>query len=171
MKWYACSFGISWILLTSLLFYFGLTWVEIKQEFMGIAEQVGSYWGYWLLLLLPYLLAQLFQHLKQTYRQAGPLPLLKRGSLLIGLPLLTLSALAQLSTWYVHSENFVYQWDTTVENPSDIATNFHKIDSKQRGVHVFGRLDSLSLGELLKNNVEWIMYLVLPLHSRFSSNN
>lgn len=169
IKWYACSFGLSWILLAGLLFYFGLTWVEIKQEFMGIAEQAGSYWGYWLLLLLPYLLAQLVQHLKQTYRQAGFVPLLKRGGLLIGLPLLALTALGQLSTWYVHSENFVYQWDTTVENQLDTATNFQKRDGKQRGVHVFGRLDSLSLGELLKNNVEWITLVPFGGQSDYDS--
>lgn len=156
LKWYASSFCLSWVALIGTLYYLGLSLTEIKQEFMGIAEQIVSNGGYWLLLLLPYLLAQLIRHLKQTYQRAGWQSLLKRSGLLIGLPIIIFTTFHQLSNWYVHSENYVYQWDTAVENHSALATDFYKKDKKQRGVHVFGRLDSLSLSELLKNNVEWI---------------
>ena len=79
VKWYACSFCLSWVLLTGMLIYFGLSWTEIKQDFMGIAEQIGSNGGYWLLLLLPYLLAQLVQHLRNAYQQAGCIQQFKQG--------------------------------------------------------------------------------------------
>ena len=69
----------------------------------------------------------------------------------------------------MHSENFVYQWDTVVENHSDVATDFYKKDQKQRGVHVFGRLDSLSLKELMKNNVEWITLVPFGGQSDYDS--
>ena len=125
LKWYASSFCLSWILLIGILFYFGLSWTAIKQEFMGLAEKTVNNWGYWILLLLPYLLAQLIQHLSRIYQQAGLTPFLKRCGLLVGLPILTLTVLAQGANWYVHSENFVYQWDTAVENHSDAATYFY----------------------------------------------
>ena len=60
---------------------------------MGLAEQTVSNWGYWILLLLPYLLAQLVQYLKQTYQQASLATFLKRCGLLFGLPILALTVI------------------------------------------------------------------------------
>ena len=59
-------------------------------------------------------------------------------------------------SWVVLIGLLCYVGLSWAENHSDRATNLYKMKKKQRGVHVFGTLDSLSLGELMKNNVEWI---------------
>ena len=55
------------------------------------------------------------------------------------------------------------------DNQSDTASNLHKKDKKQRGINVFGRLDSLSLAELTKNNVEWITLVPFGGQSDYDS--
>ena len=154
--WYLCSLIGSYLLIVGILFYYDFSSEEISSNFGDIIRHLSRNWMYWIGLLLPYILFRLIQYLVKSYKALSFIDFLKRVGLWLGTPIIAVIAFFQLSDWYVYSENFNYQWDTSVENKRDIATNFFEIDDKQRGVHLFGRVDTNSLKPLIKNNVEWI---------------
>ena len=81
---------------------------------------------------------------------------LRRFSFSIILPVGFLFSLFNFSQWYTKNENFDFEWKSEIENKTDQATDLFAEDDKQRGVHVFGHLDSTNLQPLIRTNVEWI---------------
>lgn len=104
------------------------------------------------------LLALCIRYFVRTYRKRGFRVFLKRFSLLVLLPALVLFSAYKYIVHQNASETFTYQWDPTVENPENIATNYFETDKKHRGMSVFGwrKLDSTAIRPLVKNNVEWV---------------
>jgi len=72
-------------------------------------------------------------------------------------------------SWIMLIGSLCYVGISWVENHSDTVPPVHKKDKKQRGINVFGRLDSLSLAELTKNNVEWITLVPFGGQSDYDS--
>ncbi len=61
--------------------------------------------------------------------------------------------------YYNNQENYTYEWNTTVENTSDVSNESYLIDKKHRGITVFGwrnATNEKAINELLKTNTEWV---------------
>lgn len=59
---------------------------------------------------------------------------------------------------YNQTEDFHYNWDYTIENTKEIASDKFNLDSKLRGMSAYavGRNRKIKLNDLVKSNVEWI---------------
>jgi len=47
----------------------------------------------------------------------------------------------------------------SIENKNSHSENTPRQERKQRGIHIFGKVDSLSFPPLVKNNIEWVTYV------------
>lgn len=156
IKWYFVSFIFSCVLLLGMLFYFELTFDQIKEFYFQVLFQFMESFLFWIMLTIPFIINHLVRYLSQSYKTHGKMTFLRRFSFSIILPIGFFFSLFNLSQWYTKNENFNYQWISEIENNTGQATDLFTEDNKQRGVHVFGRLDSINLQPLIKNNVEWI---------------
>ena len=111
---------------------------------------------FWISLTIPFLIYRLGCYLFLSYKNHGKMTFLKRSAFSIILPVGFFFSLFNFSQWYTKNENFNFQWNFEIENKTGQASDFFAEDSKQRGVHVFGKIDSTNLKPLIKNNVEWI---------------
>jgi len=58
--------------------------------------------------------------------------------------------------WQTGHQNFENQWYTIIGKKEVLPQNVQKVNSKQKGVHFFGSLDSTNLQALAQNNIEWL---------------
>lgn len=156
IKWYIVSFIFSCLLLFGILLYFGLSFGEVKIYYFEILSQFLTRGIFWILLTIPFLFYRLTHYLFQSYKNHGKMTFFRRFSFSIILPIGLFFSLFNLSQWYTKNENFNYQWISEIENKTGEVTGFSQEDNKQRGMHVFGKIDSISLPALMKNNIEWI---------------
>lgn len=156
LKWYLASFIFSCFLLIGVLFYFGFSVDNIKTYYPELLSQLIEKWYYWLFLTLPFLLNLLVRYLSHSYKNHDKMTFLRRFSFSIILPLGLFYSLFNFSQWYTKNENFDFQWNTAIENKTGRTKDFFEADKLQRGMHVFGAIDSTKLQPLIKNNVEWI---------------
>ncbi|MFK7776354.1 MAG: hypothetical protein AB8F94_29800 [Saprospiraceae bacterium] len=156
LKSYFISFIFSCFLLFGMLFYFGFTFDLVKEYYFQVLFQFMESFLFWIFLTIPIITFRVVRYLFQSYKNHGKMTFLRRFSFSIILPVGLFFSLFNLSQWYTKNENFNYQWISEIENKTGQATDLFTEDNKQRGVHVFGRLDSINLQPLIKNNVEWI---------------
>lgn len=159
LKWYSSTFLSSLFLLIGVLSYFGLSFDEIKIYYLEVLTRLMQKWFFWLALTIPYLLFRLFKYLFMSYKNHGSKTFLRRSTFSIVLPIALFFSLFNISKWYTKNENFTYEWNTEIENKNNRPQGFFAEDEKQRGVHVFGKIDSTNLQPLIRNNVEWITYV------------
>lgn len=72
------------------------------------------------------------------------------------LPIGLLSFLLIISQWQTVWAFVDDQWNAAVENERTDGPAWMDGDEKQRGAHVFGKLDSTNLQALLQSNIEWV---------------
>lgn len=150
------TFLLSCILLLGAFFYWGLSIGQIKEYYFRVLLQFMSSFLFWIILSIPYSIYRLVNYLFRSYQDHGKLIFLRRFSFSIILPIGLFFSLFNFSQWYTKNENFNFEWDLAIENQTGQVTNFFQEDNKQRGMHVFGKIDSTSFPPLIKNNVEWI---------------
>jgi hypothetical protein len=93
----------------------------------------------------------------QDYKNSGVGGLIKGISIKIFAPIIVLILSNKLLQNYRTADSFNYTWNYEVENKTAKINNFHSVDNKQRGIHVFHLGEDLSDIETLKtNNFEWI---------------
>lgn len=155
-KWYVVSFISSCFMLIGVLFYFGFSFDDVKKYYFELFFQLIEKWFFWSFLMFPFLINRIARYLFHSYKNHGKMTFLRRFSFSIVLPIGLFFSLFNFSQWYTKNENFDYQWNSAIENKTGQVTNLFAEDDKQRGLHVFGHIDSASLPPLIKNNVEWI---------------
>ncbi len=157
LQWYFGSFIFScFMLLGVLFFYFGFSTNDVKMYYFELLSQLLEKWYYWLSLTIPFSLYRLTQYLFHSYKNHGKMTFLRRFSFSIILPIGLFYSLFNLSQWYTKNESFDYQWNSAIENKTDRATDLFKKDEMQRGMHVFGKIDTTNIQPLIKSNIEWI---------------
>jgi len=107
----------------------------------------------------PFFIFRLVHYLFHSYKNHNRMTFLRRFSFFIILTIGLFFSLFNISQWYAKNENFDFQLNAAIENKTGRTTNLFEQDDKQRGVHVFGKIDSANLQPLIKNNVEWITYV------------
>jgi hypothetical protein len=112
---------------------------------------------FYMIASIPYLIFILIRSFRRDFRK-GQWRLLSKGLLLRAvLPVVAFSLLLMSIDRFRESENFIYEWDFSVDNTTDSIRNHYAQDQKQRGIHVFNLLeDSLDLEILKKQNIEWL---------------
>lgn len=159
LKWYFISFIFSCFLLLGMLFYFNLTFDQVKDFYFPVLFQFMESFLFWIILTIPFMIYRLIQYLFQSYKNHGKMTFFRRFSFSIILPIGFFFSLFNISQWYTKNENFDYQWISEIENKTGQATDLFTKDDKQRGVHVFGKMDSTTIQPLIKTNVEWITFV------------
>jgi hypothetical protein len=159
LKWYLVSFILSCFLLLGVLFYFGLAFDEVKEYYLDVFSQLIEQWIFWIMLTIPFLIYRLVRYLFLSYKNHSKITFLRRSTFSIILPIGLFFSLFNLSQWYTKNENFNFQWNSEIENKTSQATDLFVADDKQRGVHVFGKIDSINIQPLIRNNFEWITYV------------
>ena len=159
LKWYFTWLASCYLLLTligvALLSTEGVNWRESLDLLLPHFRNPGL----WLFLSIPYLGFLLLRYLFSIYKKAGFRTFAKKLGMLVLLPAALLFSAFKISDWYTGSEQFDYTWDYEIENSLDSVRQFHTIDGKYRGVHLFGtrRLEFVDFDPLVKNNIEWIV--------------
>ena len=123
---------------------------------MEILRFLMRKWMFWLSLTIPYLLRLLFSFNYKSYKEFGRKIAIKRVFYSVVLPIFVVGGFLKFMDYYKNSEAFNYTWNHKVENTTAVVGQQYKVDGKQRGMHVFGRIDSTSTTPLIKNNFEWI---------------
>ncbi len=156
LQWYFGSFIFScFMLLGVLFFYFGFSTYDVKMYYFELLSQLLEKWYYWLHLTVPFIIYRLALYLFHSYKIRGKMTFLRRFSFSIILPIGLFYSLFNISQWYTKNEDFDYQWNSTIENKTNRATNLFAEDKIQRGMHVFGHLDTNNIQPLIKSNIEW----------------
>ena len=109
--------------------------------------------------VLPVLgLVFLIRYLVRSFREKGFQVFLKRLALYVLVPTALLIFSYKTLVHLNSREDFVYSWDTSVENLSGVSNNCYELDGLHRGMSVFGwnRNNDEAISELVKNNVEWV---------------
>lgn len=151
------SLFLGWALL--LLIVLALeedSWARTTETLLKNTTSLLSAWQFWVYIVLIGVVAEVVRYLKRVFVQKGGSIFFKRFLQLLVFPIGALVLLFFLSQWYVSSEDYDYRWDRSVENGTGQVRNNFERDGKQRGIHVFGRIDSVELRVLSANNVEWI---------------
>ena len=105
-----------------------------------------------------YLLYLLIRYFVRIFKKNGFTKMLKQLFLRLALPVsvfvFTVNFIFNSNT----TDNYKYSWNYDVENNTELASEYYKIDGKHRGMSVFGWRDNIdsSISELTKNNIEWV---------------
>ncbi len=149
-----CCFLIS----VTILSFAEMSLGQFKNSIWDILAELITIWSFWVFFLIIFGLIELVLHFAKIYKKYGFKRLANRFALFIIAPVLGLAGLFKISQFYVNGEVYDYAWNHWVENKSKCASSFHEEDGKQRGIHVFGKIDDRSLRPLIQNNFEWITY-------------
>ncbi|WP_437398604.1 glycoside hydrolase family 113 [Flagellimonas lutimaris] len=131
---------------------------QFKSSIWDILQKLIVVWQFWVFIMLIFGLVELVLLFTNIYKKSGFKRLINRFVLFVIIPLLGVVGLFKISQFYVNGEVYDYTWNHRVENKSECASNFYAEDGKQRGVHVFGKIDERSLRSLIQNNFEWITF-------------
>lgn len=159
LKWYFVSFILSSFLLLGFILYLDFSMNDIKMYYFELFSQLIEKWIYWLFLAIPFSLYRLTNYLFHSYKNHGKMIFLRRFSFSIILPISLFYSLFNASQWYSKNEGFDYQWNFEIENKTDRAANLFAEDEMQRGMHVFGHIDTTNIQPLIKSNIEWITFV------------
>ncbi|MEO9872637.1 glycoside hydrolase family 113 [Ekhidna sp.] len=113
----------------------------------------------WITLSIPYFIRKLIQYWIRGYRKGKFKKLGLRFTYSFLLPGIAIVIFIKLSNWYQTSEYFDYRWDETVYNNEGVSRHYSDSDQKIRGMHFFGRVDSLKIIELTKGNIEHLILI------------
>lgn len=126
---------------------------------------------FWILLSIPYLFIRLVKFWIRGFRQAGLKGLGKRFGLSFVLPTVTILLLARWSVWHQNSEAYDYEWDESAYNSTDSSQQFYLSDQKIRGMHVFGRIDTAKLLNLIPAHIEHIVLVPYAYQEDYNTSD
>ncbi|MEP1034681.1 hypothetical protein [Ekhidna sp.] len=171
--WFLASILISFFL---VLIAVGILFIvndfsisEYLDRMPSMLKQFISAPLFWIFLCLPYLIIRLIGFWVQGYKKGRFSGLAKRFGYSFILPVTIIFLLVRWSTWYQNSEQFEYKWDEAAYNTSDISNRYHLEDQKVRGIHVFGRIDSVHLQKLNSANIEHIILVPYAYQEDYNS--
>jgi len=98
------------------------------------------------------------RYFKGVYRRKGLKAMLVAFAFYLILPVALLFSTYHIIVYRNSSEQFTYEWNTTIENTTGISLDRYQKDGKHRGMSVFGWSSSNkeTIAELLRNNIEWV---------------
>lgn len=155
-----------WYTITALIVVISMYGLVIAYDFgnesdfkiwLQLLEALSRFTIIYFLTLIPYLIFVLIRSLIRDYRKKQ-FPGFARGiTFKLLSPTLIIWASLQLIDDYRLNENFDYQWDHSIENQTATIRDHHRIDQKQRGIHVFDLLEDIAdLDTLKQHNFEWL---------------
>ncbi len=130
---------------------------EFIDFFTTIIARLYSNRSFWILLILPTLIIAYVNWIISDFKKSLKIGL--RVGLVYKLLIpATIIAIAYYSLEsYRTSENYTYQWNSSIENKSSKTNNYYAQDNKQRGIHLFSNNNNFEdIDEIVKNNFEWI---------------
>lgn len=144
------------LVLATLFLSEEISWDQFKNTIWNILSALIRAWQFWVFIMLLMGMVEAIAYFVNVYKNGGIVRLVYRFTGLVIAPVVVLMVLFNLSQSYVNGEDYEYTWNHTVENISECASSAYENDYKQRGIHVFGKIDDLTLRPLIQNNIEWI---------------
>lgn len=159
LKWYLATLFVVVLVVAGLMFLSGLPFAQTFKLLPQVMQALAQSPITWIVLLLPYLAFRSVHYLLRVYRIQGVRSFIRIFALRVIVPLGVLIGLFKALSWYTTSENFAYQWDSSVENTQPHIRNLYAVDGKHRGVHFFAgsHVQAKHLLPLVCNNIEWIV--------------
>ncbi|WP_282087101.1 glycoside hydrolase family 113 [Aquimarina algiphila] len=159
IKVYLVTWLISILLILSLLLFraelsLGRSFRELSELLLNSQFLISLH----VLFAVLYILFLILRYFIRVYRIHGIKTMSKRLVLRVIIPVLFLFLIFKSIVYANSSENFIYEWDHTVENTGNMIKDHYKIDKKHRGMSVFGWSsdNEKPIIELVKNNIEWV---------------
>ncbi|WP_299765439.1 hypothetical protein [uncultured Dokdonia sp.] len=159
LKLYLSTWGIF------LLFYCIGIW-RAKVSFVEAIKMLGVFVptsrfliGFHIFFLLVYVLFVIIRYAVRGFKKRGWTLALKRFSFSLVIPIFVIYISIKGIISFNSTEFFNYDWDYSIENTSEKATNRYEIDGKHRGMSVFWSYDQEDVQkatkDLIKDNIEW----------------
>ncbi|MBL4709723.1 MAG: hypothetical protein JKY48_14920, partial [Flavobacteriales bacterium] len=111
-----------------------------------------------ILFITLYLLFLVIRYFIRLYKKSTGTIVLKQFLVRICIPILVLVSTYKTITYNNKNEAYDYEWDSSLENKGENATNKYSFDGMHRGIHVFGWKEDneKAIDELVRNNIEWV---------------
>ncbi len=167
---YIITWGI--VFIVPLLFALG-TDISFKAVLKNLIEAL-AYTSFLIsihvLFIVLCVLFLLIRYFKRLYYKKGIRIMGKRVLYNVVIPIFVIVCLYKIIVYTNSSEDFIYQWDHSIENTNEHSKNLYKNDGKHRGMSVFGWKpdNTKAITSLVKNNIEWVA--VIPFISQKDNN-
>ncbi len=161
LKVYLFSWVFNYLLLVLSWLSSGVSFQSFMETYWQMASSSRGLSLQHSLFLFYYVIFLIVRYFVRVYRKKGFkiafIQFLVRFVLPIIVIYVGLKSLIQVNA----NEGFDYVWNHSVENKTDSIQDLYALDGKHRGMTVydFGRRNTSSIKELIKNNVEWVVIL------------
>ncbi|WP_299252580.1 hypothetical protein [uncultured Aquimarina sp.] len=159
-KVYVFTWLVSLILFVIGAILTGLTFSESLQYFGKMLTRLKFVFVIHIFFIILYLLFLILRYFIRIQKKKGSTVMLKHFSLKLFTPALVLFGVFKFIIIKNSSEDFQYNWISSLENNSGISKNLYQIDKKHRGMTVFGwnhnENNKDAIDNLVRSNIEWV---------------
>lgn len=138
-----------------------VTFGDVWNSYVQIISSTTGLLLFHALFVVFYLMYLIFRYFNRLYKKKGIKTFLKQFLFRLTIPIFLIFCTFKLILYNNNNEDFLYEWNYTVENKSDTIQDLYAIDGKHRGMGVydFGRSNRTTYKELIKTNIEWVQIL------------
>ena len=141
------------------------------DDYQFIVKQFITYPFFWGLSLIPWLVYKLIQSWYFSFRKGGLTGLGRRLLFTLLPPFALLTTAYYLSVSVQYGETYDYEWDQSFYNAQNHVNYLHREDQKLRSIHVFSRLDSQAVSDIVKANIEQVVLVPYAYQEDTSTPN